>query len=194
MIHDNFIERVGTPEIVGKIDVALFKTKYEEQLSHFEDSDMLLDYLDHFGEAIFKNGIISFVNPIDYEDLLLQFPKLNNQSIMPFAKTAMGNFYLIGEVDEEICLAYYNIHTEEYKYVDNEFSLFFKRLFANKTHMENEAYGRFEFPAVEQYGAVAIDECLAFVPALVSGGDENIDNIQKVKLKEQLEVLAKAFS
>lgn len=194
MIHDNFIERVGTPEIVGKIDIALLKTKYEEQLSHFEDSDMLLDYLDHFGEAIFKNGIISFVNPTDYEDLLLQFPKLKNQSIMPFAKTAMGNFYLIGDVDDEICLAYYNIHTEEYVYVDNEFSLFFKRLFGNKTHMENEAYGHFEFPAVEQYGAVAIDECLAFVPTLVSGGDENIDNIQKVKLKEQLEVLVKAFS
>lgn len=194
MIHDNFIERVGTPEIVGKIDVALLKTKYEEQLSYFEDSDILLDYLGHFGQAIFKNGIISFINPIEYEDLLLQFPKLKNQSIMPFAKTAMGNFYLIGEVDDETCLAFYNIHTEEYVYVDNEFSLFFKRLFANKTHMENEAYGRFEFPAVEQYGIVAIDECLAFVPTLVSGGDENIDNIQKVNLKEQLKVLAKAFS
>lgn len=82
----------------------------------------------------------------------------------------MGNFYLIGEVDELTCLAHYNIHTEEYKYVDYEFSLFFKRLFASKPHMENEAYGRFEFPAVEQFGTVAIDECLAFEPALVFGG------------------------
>lgn len=32
MIHDNFIPRVGAPEIVGKIDVALLKTRYEEQL------------------------------------------------------------------------------------------------------------------------------------------------------------------
>ena len=194
MIHENFIARVGTPEIVGKIDVAILKIRYKEQLSHFEDSEILLDYLEYFGQAIFKNGIISFINPTDYEDLLLQFPKLNNQSIMPFAKTAMGNFYLIGEVDEEICLAFYNIQTEEYVYVDYEFSLFFKRLFANKMHMEKEAQGRFEFPAAEQYGAVAIDECLAFVPALVWGGDENIDIIQKVKLKEQLQILAKAFS
>lgn len=194
MIHENFIERVGTPEIVGKIDVATLRTKYKEQLSHFEDSDILLDYLEHFGQAIFKNGIISFINPTDYEELLLGFPKLKNQSIMPFAKTAMGNFYLIGEVDEEICLAFYNIHTEEYVYLDDEFSHYFKRLFANKYHMESEAYGRFEFPVVEQYGSVAIDECLAFVPALVLGGEENISNIQKVKLKEQIQLLAKAFS
>lgn len=191
---ENLIKRLGTPEIVGKIDVTVIKTKYEALLNHFEDSTILLDHLAYFGEAIFKNGIIAFVNPTDYEDLLNGFPKLKQQSIMPFAKTAMGNFYLIGEVDDEICLAFYNIHTEEYNYVDYEFSLFFQTLFANKFHMENEAYGHFEFPAVEQFGAVALDECLAFVPALVLDGEENINNIQKVNLKEQLRLLAQAFS
>ncbi|UUC43941.1 T6SS immunity protein Tdi1 domain-containing protein [Flavobacterium cerinum] len=191
---ENLIKRLGTPEIVGKIDVTVIKTKYEALLNHFEDSTILLDHLAYFGEAIFKNGIVAFVNPTDYEDLLNGFPKLRQQSIMPFAKTAMGNFYLIGEVDDEICLAFYNIHTEEYSYVDYEFSLFFQTLFANKLHMENEAYGHFEFPAVEQFGAVALDECLAFVPALVLDGEENINNIQKVNLKEQLRLLAQAFS
>ncbi|HRB72198.1 MAG TPA: DUF1851 domain-containing protein [Flavobacterium sp.] len=194
MIHENFLPRVGEPEIIGKIDVSVLKTKYAEQLSYLHDSNILLDYLEYFGEAIFKDGIFSFINPIDYEELLNNFPKLKNQSIMPFARTAMGNFYLIGEVDDENCLAFYNVQTEEYKYVDYEFSLFFKRLAANRTHMENEAYGNIEFPAVERYGPVAIDECLTFVPALVLGGSEDINHIQKVKLKENLKILAQAFS
>lgn len=92
MTHVNFIERVGTPKIVGKIDVTILRTKYKDQLSHFEDSDILLDYLEYFGQAIFKNGIVSFINPTDYEELLLGFPKLKNQSIMPFAKQPWGIF------------------------------------------------------------------------------------------------------
>ncbi len=60
--------------------------------------------------------------------------------------------------------------------------------------MENEAYGKIEIPALEKYGSVEIDECLTFVPALVLGGDEDIRNIQKVKLKENLEILSQAFS
>lgn len=58
-------------------------------------------------------------------------------------------------------------------------------MFAKKYNIKNEAYGRFEFPAVKQYGSVAIDECLAFVQALVLGGEENISNIKKVKLKSK---------
>lgn len=63
----------------------------------------------------------------------------------------------------------------------------------NKYHSETEAYGLIEIPALEKYGPVAIDECLTFVPALVHGGDEDIRNIQKVKLKANLELLANAF-
>jgi hypothetical protein len=194
MIHQSFINVLGQPKTIGEIDIALLKEKFEKQLSYFEDSDVLLEYLEHYGEAVFKGGFFAFINPFDYEIELKKFPKLKNQFIMPFAKTAMGNFYLIGKVDDEVCLAFYNIHTEEYKYVDDEFNLFFTTLAGSKYHREREAYGLIEIPALEKYGPVEIDECLTFVPALVLGGDEAIENIQKVKIKENLEILAQAFS
>lgn len=194
MIHQSFINLLGQPKTIGEIDINLLKEKFKEQLSYFEDSNILLEYLAHYGEAVFKEGFFAFVNPFAYEIELKKFPKLKNQSIMPFAKTPMGNFYLIGEVDNEICLAFYNIHTEEYKYVDYEFTLFFSTLAGGKYHRETEAYGLIEIPALEKYGPVEIDECLTFVPALVLGGDEDIRNIQKVKLKENLEILSQAFS
>lgn len=194
MIHQSFINVLGEPEIIGKIDILKLKTVFSEQLSNFEDNNILLEYLEHYGVSIFKGGFFSFINPMDYEIQLKKFPKLRDQSIMPFAKTAMGNFYLIGEVDDEVCLAFYNIHTEEYKYVDYEFTLFFTTLAGNKYHTETEAYGLIEIPALEKYGPVEIDECLTFVPALVLGGDEDIKSIQKVKIKENIEILSKAFS
>lgn len=194
MIHQRFSNVLGEPKTIDKIDIALLKEKFEQQLSHFEDSEVLLDYLEHYGEAVFQEGFFAFINPMDYEIPLKKFPKLKAQAIMPFAKTAMGNFYLIGEVDDEVCLAFYSIHTEEYKYVDYEFTLFFTTLAGNKYHSETEAYGLIEIPALEKYGPVAIDECLTFVPALVFGGDEDIRSIQKVKLKANLELLANAFS
>jgi len=194
MIHNRFIEILGEPEKNGNIDTSVLKARYAELLDRFADSAVLLEYLRHYGESVFKNGLFSFVNPVDYEELLKEFPKLKHQSIMPFAKTAMGNFYLIGEVDDEICLAFYNVQTEEYAYIDNEFTFFFKRLAGNRPNMENEAYGLVEFPALDKYGPVAIDECLTFVPALALGGDEDLDTIQKVKLKENLKILAQAFS
>lgn len=194
MIHQSFINVLGQPKTIGEIDIALLKEKFEKQLSYFEDSDVLLEYLEHYGVAIFKEGFFAFINPFDYEIELKKFPKLKNQSIMPFAKTAMGNFYLIGEVDDEVCLTFYNIHTEEYKYVDYEFTLFFTTLAGGKYHRETEAYGLIELPALEKYGPVEIDECLTFVPALVLGGTEDLNTIQKVKLKEHLQLLAQAFS
>lgn len=194
MIHPKFAERLKEPVTSGTIDVAALREKYGAVLIHFSDNELLLEYLEHYGEAVFKGGLFSFVNPSDYEELLKGFPKLKKQSIMPFAKTAMGNFYLIGEVDNEKCIAFYNIQTEEYIYVDDEFNRFLDRFAGNTVYIEDEWYGHLELPALDKYGPVAIDECLAFMPALVLGGEEDIDSIRKVKLKEHLVLLAKAFS
>lgn len=194
MIHRRFIDRLNEPEKIGTIDISTLKIKYAVQLATLIDSDVLLEYLEYYGESVFMEGLFSFINPVDYEIVLKEFPKLKNQSIMPFAKTAMGNFYLIGEVDNEKCIAFYNIQTEEYIYVDDEFNRFLDRFAGNTIYMEDEWYGHVELPALDKYGPIAIDECLTFVPALVFGGDENIENIQKVKLKENLQLLAQAFS
>lgn len=194
MIHQSFINVLGQPKIIGEIDILKLKTIFSEQLSNIEDNSILLEYLDHYGVSVFKEGFFSFINPMDYEIQLKKFPKLRNQAIMPFARTAMGNFYLIGEVDSEKCIAFYNIHTEEYKYVVDEFDFFMETLAGSIYHRESEWYGKIEVPALEKYGPVAIDECLAFVPALVLGGDEDVKNIQKVKIKEHIEIIAQAFS
>lgn len=194
MIHRRFISRLNEPEKIGTIDILILKAKYATQLASIIDSDILLEYVEYYGESVFMNGLFSFINPVDYETLLKEFPKLKNQSIMPFAKTAMGNFYLIGEVDNEEVIAFYNIQTEEYIYVDDEFNRFLDRFAGNTIYIEDEWYGHLELPALDKYGPVTIDECLTFVPALVRGGDEDIRNIQKVKLKENLEILSQAFT
>lgn len=194
MIHPQFIERLKMPVVTGSIDTARLRERYSVLLEQFDDYEVLLEYIEHYGEAVFMDGLFSFVNPFDYEKLLKSFPKLKSQSIMPFARTAMGNFYLIGEVDNEKCIAFYNIQTEEYIYVDDEFNRFLDRFAGNTIYMEDEWYGHLELPVLDKYGPVAIDECLSFVPALVLGGEEQLKNIQKVKLKEQLQLLAQAFS
>ena len=194
MIHEEFIDRLNEPEKIGTIDISILKTKYAAQLATIIDSDVLLEYLEHYGESVFMDGLFSFINPVDYETLLKGFPILSNKSIMPFAKTAMGNFYLIGELDDVKCIAFYNIQTEEYIYVDNKLNRFLDGYAGNTYYMEDEWYGHIELPALDKYGPVAIDECLTFVPALVLGGDEDLNNIQKVKLKVNLQILAQAFS
>ncbi|MDY0933122.1 T6SS immunity protein Tdi1 domain-containing protein [Chryseobacterium sp. CFBP8996] len=194
MIHQSFINVLGQPKIIGEIDTSKLKTIFSEQLNKIQDSSILLEYLEYYGISIFNEGFFSFIDPMDYEISLKKFPKLKEHSIMPFAKTPMGNFYLIGEVDDEKCIAFYNIHTEEYKYVVDEFTFFMETLAGSVYHRESEWYGNIELPALEKYGPVEIDECLTFVPALVLGGDEDIRNIQKVKLKENLEILSQAFS
>lgn len=194
MIHQSFINVLGQSKRISEIDILQIKTTFPEQLAHFKDSNILLEYLEHYGVAIFQDGFIAFINPMEYEMPLKKFPKLKNQSIMPFAKTAMGNFFLIGEVDDFHCLAFYNIQTEEYLYVDDEFDLFFSSLAGSKYYRETDCYGTIEIPALQKHGPVAIDECLTFIPALVHGGSEDNNNIQKVNLNETIEILAKAFS
>lgn len=195
MIHEEFTDRLNESEKIGIIDILTLKAKYAELLAALPDSHVLLEYLEHYGESVFMGGLFSFINPTDYETLLKEFPKLRHKSIMPFAKTAMGNFYLIGEDDDdEISINFYNIQTEEYIYVDNKLNRFLEGYAGSRIYMEDEWYGDKELPALDKYGPVAIDECLTFVPALVLGGDENIDTIQKVKLKENMQLLAQAFS
>ncbi|MDE7321833.1 MAG: DUF1851 domain-containing protein [Lachnospiraceae bacterium] len=43
--------------------------------------------------------------------------------------------------------------------------------------------------ALEKYGSLAYDECFGYVPLLGLGGKERIKNIQKVKIKEHIELI-----
>jgi hypothetical protein len=43
--------------------------------------------------------------------------------------------------------------------------------------------------AVEKYGELEYDECFGYVPLLALGGNESVNNLKKVKMKEHIALI-----
>lgn len=51
--------------------------------------------------------------------------------------------------------------------------------------IKNQQYTK----AVVKYGLLGYDECFGYVPLLGMGGKERVENLQKVKIKEHIELI-----
>lgn len=150
--------------------------------------DFLLEIWEKDGFCSFSNGFLWLVSPDDLT-ASLQAVLPDCEGMIPVLRTAMGSviFLMDGR--------YRSFEPIELHYVTHgDFSL---EEVMNFSITEDESldtyyYRTFYTRAFSRLGAPAHDECYGFVPAIALGGDRDVDNLQRVKLRGYLETLAQA--
>lgn len=112
----------------------------------------------------------------------LDFP---SGEALVFLRTAFAHLYVWHEGN----VYSLDVHRGGVSEVTNDVELFFSLLVDEDIQKKILRLGLYQ-EVKEKLGRPARDECCAFVPALAVGGSEDLDHVQRVKLREHLALLA----
>ncbi len=140
------------------------------------------------GFGTMAGGYLKVVNPEDFEEQLKEVysPVYKNPVVM-FA-TGMADL-IIWENNYTILL---NLRHGLSKVIESGFQYFLEDVL-DKDFVNDELDGAQYFEARERSGEPAFDECFGYVPLLGLGGAEEVKNLQKVKIKEHISLIAQAL-
>jgi len=139
-----------------------------------------------YGISNFLDGFFWIINPKEYQDILDEiYIPLKNPHIC-FAKDAFGGLYIW----EDNSIFYVDIRFNYSKVIGRKPSVFFNSIMTDWSYFSNEVKEKNFKEAQEKLGKLADDECYGYVPLLALGGNEKVENLQKVKIREHISIIA----
>ncbi len=188
-----FIDEVGeatTSRCVPEVEIEKWKGKLPE---------LLLNYWRNESWSSYYNGLLTIVNPEDYEDIVdewLENTYLEEVDIFhAIAINGFGNLYLCGEVTG-CCVTVSPLHNTIFvdkkslkNKIDNVNLNFDIESFFIGYDIEYQNSVLFE-KAVKKFGPLGDYEIFGFEPALILDGELDIKYIQKVDARIHLSILA----
>lgn len=144
----------------------------------------LLELWKDYGLAKMCNGYIRVINPDDYQEMLNDAYFRGNISV-PIFITAFGDIITIEE-GEYIGLV--RLKNRNFNIVAKSIKRFLQNIndeYFQSKYLELSQYEK----AVNRLGELEEDECFGYVPLLGLGGSEKVENLQKVKIKEHIELI-----
>lgn len=186
-----FINREGEGIKYSDIPAEIF-LKYENVLRTDKDeNDLVISLWNAHGLSSYHDGLFSTINPDEYLDVLPLFPNVSKTAI-PFARTNLGNLFYFDKLSIGDSIFFLNVHKGTTKIVSTSFQTLFAFDFGGESFWKQDCYGKIELKAIKK-GELAADECWTFMPALALGGDEKLSNLEKLKIKENLEFLGQLY-
>ncbi|MCK1790082.1 GAD-like domain-containing protein [Pseudomonas violetae] len=189
-VFARFIEKFGGP--IGREEVPPSSIdRYRGKLP-----DQLLEYWDEHGWSGYGDGIFWIVNPQEYEGVVAswlectEFETLDSYHLI--ARSAFGDLYLWGEqsgasLKITSILSRYTTHKSIFIGEQMDKGL---RNFMLTREISTNNYGDMFKPAKKKLGTLRHDEMYGFVPALIFGGPDTLDHLDKVKAVEHLTILS----
>lgn len=138
-----------------------------------------------YGFGSMYSGYIKVINPEEYQELLNE-TYFRGTSSVPIFATAFGDIITLEEGQ----------YIGMVKYKDGNFVMLaknFKRFMQNLAddYFWEKYFQIFQYEeAVKKLGEPEHDECFGYVPLLGLGGSEKADNLNKVKIKEHIELIS----
>lgn len=132
----------------------------------------------------FLNGYLKIINPKIYLDII-QKTYFRGENSVPLFITAFGDVIVYTEKGFIEIIFYKN---NDFEIITGKFKHFL-------TFLEDDSFLEEYFEislyeeAIKQYGRLAFDECFGFVPLLALGGKKDVLNMDKVKIREYLEIM-----
>jgi len=154
--------------------------------------NQLLEYWREHGWCGYGDGIFWMVNPQDYDSVVeswLEGTKLANvDKYHVIARSAFGDLYLWGETSGASLkitsiLSRYSVHESIYTGDRMDAGV---RAFMVSKRVDTNDYGDLFKPARKKLGPLHPDEMYGFTPAIMLGGPDKLENLEKVKIVEHL--------
>ena len=157
---------------------------------------LLLEYWAEHGWCGYGGGIFWIVNPQEYEGVVAswiegtRFEEVDTYHLI--ARSAFGDLYLWGEktgfsLKITSIISRCVIHNFEPTPEQMDRKL---QDFLLSTDVDSNDYGDLFKPAKKKLGTLRHDEMYGFVPALMLGGPDTLDHLEKVKAVEHLTLLS----
>lgn len=147
--------------------------------------DELIKIWEDYGFGRLIGGYLKVINPEDYQELLNETYFRGNISI-PILATVFGDIVTLEEGQ----------YIGMVKYKNGNFVMLAKSFERFMQNLENEYFLEkyFQIPqyteAVNKLGKLEQGECFGYVPLLGLGGSEKVDNLDKVKIREHIELIS----
>lgn len=195
-----FLEEFGEPNKQTKVDESIF-LKYQDKLP-----SQLMTYWKEYGFCSFKDGLFSIVNPDEYRSSMIEWihktEAFNQDRYHVIARSGFGDLFLWGEKegakyiieakDGRIFMEEGDADRISKNKADEAIQGFFAILDPEEVDILDLSTDRAIFAqAVKKFGPLEADEMFTFEPALFLGGSQKLENVNKVNVFIQLEILAK---
>jgi len=131
-----------------------------------------------------KSGYLKVINPNEWLDILAESYYVDKKSIPIFA-TGMGDIIVI---DSKGYFMLINYRKKIIKGVGKKIKTFFMML-GSESILDEQFNWNPYLEAVEKYGKLEYNECFGYVPLLGLGGAEKVENLQKVRIKEHIQII-----
>ncbi|EPM60566.1 hypothetical protein A262_07934 [Pseudomonas syringae pv. actinidiae ICMP 19073] len=158
--------------------------------------DLLLQYWSEHGWCGYGEGIFWMVNPQEYEGVTaswIQGTELENQDTYHLiARSAFGELYFWGE-ETGASLKITSIVSRCTTFISSLPKDQMDKRFQNFLLSSEVEYNDFDDlfqPAKKKLGTLSHDEMYGFVPAVMLGGSDALDNLKKVNSVEYLVFLS----
>lgn len=140
----------------------------------------IIDLWQDYGFGTFMQGYFKSVNPDEYIDILQECSQRYTDSVVLFA-TGMGDLVIWADGYVRLLNFRYGV----LKTLMPNFLHFFKSLDSEKVRDEYLMWQPYP-EAVKNLGRLSYEECFGYTPLLGLGGEEKVENLKKVKLKEHI--------
>ena len=155
-------------------------SKYEKILP-----DEFMNIWRNYGLGSMYNGYIKIINPDEFQELLNETYFRGKVSV-PILVTAFGDIITI---EEEQYIGMVKYKNGSFGMLAANFNRFMQNLtedYYMKKYFQISQYTE----AVKRLGELEHDECFGYVPLLGLGGSEKVDNLDKVKIREHIELIS----
>lgn len=154
-------------------------------------SEQIIELWKEVGLGTFCDGLFRIINPDKYKTIVDDsYPLYEYETATPFMTTVFGDIFayvknhVIGDY-----VVFINIRYGTFKILSENIDILLNIVIFNKSCLENWFLLN-EYNTIKEVKAMPkIDECYGYVPALVAGGKDCIDNIQIVKIAPYIDTV-----
>ncbi|MGT2895520.1 T6SS immunity protein Tdi1 domain-containing protein [Streptococcus entericus] len=166
-----------------------------EQLANYNHRlpQELQDFLLQHGERELADGLLTIINPKDYQGTLNAWLGQDTLDRIPLFKTAFGDLIYYRHLDDTTSdIALLDIHYRQTPVLAYQWQDFFSQLALEDQFTTDLLKQPLYQEAVKSLGPLAPNECYFFTPALVFGGSEQADYLDKGDLLVHHHILQNA--
>lgn len=157
-------------------------TASTETIERYKDKvpETLIEIWKTSGFGKYNNGLIEFVNPVDFEHSLWTWLGKEVPNYVPFAISAFGELFYyrrLTEVDEDVCII--DIQYREIKTLIWSMRGFLEDLLLDEEDRSIWLRENLFEEAFKELGKLKKNEVFTFTPILAFGGTEEVEYLQK---------------
>jgi hypothetical protein len=149
--------------------------------------DELRQRLKQVGTSSYSNGLFRFVPPAEFRSYLSLF-KLDPAECLPFLKSAFGHLLFLHGEQYKLLDPVVNSIDDLGEPLDLRFAM--NMLLSDREILESTFLIDVYEQTFPKLGAPAVDEMYAFVPAIGLGGSREAENVRKVAMAAEMQLLS----